>query len=159
MNILAKLFYLFRKSVKTKRGMNPMADRASGNERKLIETCAMPSDAALKSLSTTEQGLNKSQVESLREEFGPNEISRGKRMSFLSGILRRFANPLVILLLIICAVSLSMGDLRSTIVVGGMILISVFLAYFQEAKSNQSGGKTASPGPDEFKCHQGREGN
>ena len=98
----------------------------------------MTPEEALKSLSTTEQGLNKSQVESLREEFGPNEISRGKRISFLSGILRKFANPLVVLLLIICAVSLSMGDLRSTIVVGGMILISVFLAYFQEAKSNRA---------------------
>jgi len=138
MNIFAKLFYLFRKSVKAKRGMNPIADRANGNERKFIEICAMSSEEVLRNLSTTEQGLNKSQVESLQEEFGPNEISRGKRISLLSGILRRFANPLVVLLLIICVVSLSMGDLRSTSVVGGMILISVFLAYFQEAKSNRA---------------------
>ena len=44
MNVLAKLSYLFRKSVKAKRGMNPIADRANGNERKLIEICAMPSE-------------------------------------------------------------------------------------------------------------------
>jgi len=136
--MFARLFYLFRKSVKANRGMNPIADRANGNERRFIEICAMSFEEVLRNLSTTEQGLNKSQVESLQEEFGPNEISRGKRISFLSGILRRFANPLVVLLLIICAVSLSMGDLRSTLVVGGMILISVFLAYFQEAKSNRA---------------------
>ena len=129
MNMFAKLFYLFCKSVKAKRGMNPIADRANGNERRFIEICAMSFEEALRNLSTTEQGLNKSQVESLQEEFGPNEISRGKRISFLSGILRRFANPLVVLLLIICVVSLSMGDLRSTIVVGGMILISVHCLF------------------------------
>jgi Mg2+-importing ATPase len=141
MNILDKLFYPIINKIplsSVKRELNPIADRVNGNERKLIEICAMSSDAVLKSLSTTEQGLNKSQVESLQEEFGPNEISRGKRISLLSGILRRFVNPLVVLLLIICVVSLSMGDLRSTSVVGGMILISVFLAYFQEAKSNRA---------------------
>jgi P-type Ca2+ transporter type 2C len=98
--------------------MKPILERPNGNERRLIEICGTTPDEGLKSLSTTEQGLNKSQVESLQEEFGPNEISRGKRISFLSGILRRFANPLVVLLLVICVVSLSMGDLRSTIVVG-----------------------------------------
>lgn len=112
--------------------------RTNGNERRLIEICGMPPDEALKNLSTTEQGLKYDQVELLQEEFGPNEISRERKIGFLSGILRRFANPLVVLLLIISAVSLIMGDLRSTLVVGGMILISVFLAYFQETKSNRA---------------------
>ncbi len=118
--------------------MRPASERADGNERRLIEICAMPVDEALKSLSTSEQGLRNDRVESLREEFGPNEISREKKVGFPSEIARRFANPLVILLLIISAVSLAMGDLRSTIVVGGMIVISVFLAYFQETRSNRA---------------------
>jgi Mg2+-importing ATPase len=115
-----------------------LLQRTNGNEKRLIEICAMPSEEALKRLSTSEQGLKTSQVELLQEEFGPNEISRERKIGFLSGILRRFANPLVVLLLIISAVSLGMGDLRSTLVVGGMILISVFLAYFQEMKSNRA---------------------
>jgi Mg2+-importing ATPase len=113
-------------------------ERSNENERRLIEICGMPPGEALRSLLTTEQGLKDSQVALLQEEYGPNEISREKKIGFLSGILRRFANPLVVLLLIITAVSLSMGDLRSTLVVGGMILISVFLAYFQEMKSNRA---------------------
>ncbi len=121
-----------------KEKMKPILERSNGSEHKLIEICGMPPDEALKSLSTAEQGLRNSQVESLREEFGPNEISRERTANFLSEILRRFANPLVVLLLIISLVSLIMGDLRSTIVVGGMILISVFLAYFQETKSNRA---------------------
>jgi Mg2+-importing ATPase len=116
----------------------PLLPRTNGNGRRLIEICAMSSDEALRSLSTSDQGLKISQVELLQEEFGPNEISRGKRISFLSEILRRFKNPLVILLLIISIVSLIMGDLKSTSIVGGMILISVFLAYFQETRSNRA---------------------
>ncbi len=106
-------------------------ERSNGNERRLVEICGMTPDEALKSLSTTEQGLKNSQVELLQEEFGPNEITREKKIGFLSGILRRFANPLVVLLLIISGVSLSMGDLRSTLVVGGMIVISVFSLTFR----------------------------
>jgi Mg2+-importing ATPase len=113
-------------------------EKSNGHERRLIEICGTSSEEALKSLSTTEQGLTKVQVELLQKEFGPNEIGREKKIGLLFGILRRFANPLVVLLLIISAVSLSMGDLRSTLVVGGMILISVFLASFQEAKSNRA---------------------
>ena len=50
----------------------------------------------------------------------------------------RLANPLVIQLLIIAAVSFIMGDLRSTIVVGGMVLISVGLSSFQEERSGRA---------------------
>ncbi len=122
--------------VKEKPGI--LLQRTNGNEKRLIEICAMSSEEALKHLSTSEQGLKTSQVELLREEFGPNEIIREKRISFPFEILRRFTNPLVILLLIISFVALVMGDLRSTLVVGGMILISVFLAYFQEKRASRA---------------------
>lgn len=110
----------------------------NGNEKKLIEICTMSSEEAQKHLSTSEQGLKTDQVELLQEEFGPNEIIREKRISFPFEILWRFTNPLVILLLIISFVTLIMGDLRSTLVVGGMILINVFLAYIQEKRSNRA---------------------
>jgi Mg2+-importing ATPase len=115
-----------------------LPQKTNGNWNRLIELCAMSSDEALRSLSTSEQGLNQGQVESLQKEFGPNEISRAKRASFLSEIFQRFKNPLVVLLLIIAVVSLLMGDLRSTLVVSGMILISVFLAHIQEMRSNRA---------------------
>jgi Mg2+-importing ATPase len=116
----------------------PFLPKTNENELRLAEICAMPADEALRLLSTSEQGLTQGRAEALREKFGPNEISREKRTTFPSEILRRFENPLVILLLVICVVSFIMGDLRSAFIVGGMILISVFLAYFQEAKSNRA---------------------
>ena len=115
-----------------------LLQKTNGSWDRLVEICAMPSDEALRSLSTSEEGLSRSQVELLRKEFGPNEISRVRRIGFLSEILERFKNPLVVLLVIISVVSLAMGDLRSTLVVSGMILISVFLASIQEMRSNKA---------------------
>ncbi|MEI8064561.1 MAG: magnesium-translocating P-type ATPase, partial [Verrucomicrobiota bacterium] len=58
--------------------------------------------------------------------------------TFLSDILGRCRNPLAIQLLIIALVSYVMGDLRSAIVVGAMVVLSVSLAYFQESRSTRA---------------------
>lgn len=50
-------------------------------------------------------------------------------------ILRRCRNPLVIQLLVICAVSAVMGDMRAASVVGGMVVLSVALSFVQENRS------------------------
>jgi Mg2+-importing ATPase len=72
------------------------------------------------------------------DEVGPNTVAVGGRHSWLRDLLQRCRNPLVIQLLIIAAVSYAMHDLRSAIVVGGMVFLSVFLSYFQEARSSRA---------------------
>ena len=69
---------------------------------------------------------------------GPNATAAGRRHTFLSDILGRCRNPLAIQLLIIALVSYVMGDLRSAIVVGAMVVLSVSLAYFQESRSTRA---------------------
>jgi len=108
------------------------------HERRLVELCALPVETALARLATTQAGLSGDAAGDRRREFGRNEIESRKKISFLSDILARFRNPLVIQLLVIVAVSLFMGDLRSAAVVGGMILISVGLSYVQETRSNRA---------------------
>jgi Mg2+-importing ATPase len=53
-------------------------------------------------------------------------------------LLQRCRNPLVIQLLVICVVSLLMGDVRAATVVGAMVLLSVGLAYVQEHRSSKA---------------------
>ena len=53
-------------------------------------------------------------------------------------LLHRCRNPLVIQLLIIAGVCYITNDLPSTIIVGGMVFLSVFLSYFQEARSSRA---------------------
>ncbi len=69
---------------------------------------------------------------------GANTVAVGGRHSWLQDLLHRCRNPLVIQLLVIAAVSYIMGDLRSTVVVGGMVFLSVILSYVQEARSSRA---------------------
>lgn len=72
------------------------------------------------------------------ERFGPNAVAAGTRYSLLKDLAQRCHNPLVIQLLIIAAVSYIMQDYRSASVVGAMVFLSVFLSYFQEARSSKA---------------------
>jgi P-type Mg2+ transporter len=110
----------------------------SDNEQKLVELCRLPAEEASQQLGVTENGLSDEQVERAREEYGGNILSHKKEVGFVMEILQRCRNPLVIQLLIICVVSLLMGDVRAATVVGGMVLLSVGLAYVQEHRSSKA---------------------
>ena len=79
-----------------------------------------------------------SKLKPLGEEYGSNILSHRKEAGVVLELLRRCRNPLVIQLLVICVVSLLMGDVRAATVVGAMVLLSVVLAYVQEHRSSKA---------------------
>ena len=89
-------------------------------------------------LGSSANGLTTEQVARIADEAGPNTVAAGGRQSMLMDLLHRCRNPLVIQLLIIATVSYLMDDIRSTVVVGGMVFLSVFLSYIQEARSSRA---------------------
>ena len=110
----------------------------SEHEQKLVELCTLPAQEALQRLGVTENGLSDEQVETAREEYGSNILSHRKEAGIVMELLQRCRNPLVIQLLVICIVSLLMGDVRAATVVGAMVLLSVVLAYVQEHRSSKA---------------------
>lgn len=110
----------------------------SEHEQKLMELCTLPAPEALQRLGVTEKGLSDEQVETAREEYGGNILSHRKEPGIVTELLQRCRNPLVIQLLVICGVSLLMGDVRAATVVGAMVLLSVVLAYVQEHRSSKA---------------------
>ena len=110
----------------------------SEHEQKLMELCTLPAEEALQRLGVTENGLSDEQVETAREEYGSNILSHRKEAGIVMELLQRCRNPLVIQLLVICVVSLLMGDVRAATVVGAMVLLSVVLAYVQEHRSSKA---------------------
>jgi Mg2+-importing ATPase len=114
------------------------AEVVSEHEKKLIETCSGTPEAAIELLGASDGGLTSEQADTRREEYGPNNLSGQEQPGFFSEIFQRCKNPLVIQLLVICIVSAVMGDAVSAIVVGGMILLSVGLAYIQEHRSGKA---------------------
>ena len=123
---------ILRKAVKAASGA------ISEHAQRLVELCTLPAEEALQRLGVTEQGLSAEQVETTRQEFGPNILSHRKEPGLAMELLRRCRNPLVIQLLVICGVSLLMGDVRASTVVGVMVLLSVVLAYVQEHRSSKA---------------------
>ena len=89
-------------------------------------------------LGGSPNGLSSDTAARVLHDVGSNTVATGGRRSVLFDLLHRCRNPLVIQLLIIATVSYLMGDLRSTVVVGGMVFLSVFLSYFQEARSSRA---------------------
>ncbi len=110
---------------------------ATDQERVLLEACSLSAEECFTRMGSREKGLSEEEVEEKRREFGTNEVST-KQAGLLLRTYHRFANPLVVQLLVIAGVSFIMGDLRLTIVVGGMVLISVGLSSLQEERSGRS---------------------
>ena len=106
-------------------------------ERVLLEACRFSVEDCLSQLAAREKGLSEEEAEDKRRQFGANEVVT-KQGGALLRIYHRVANPLVIQLLVIAGVSFIMGDLRSTIVVGGLLLVSVGLSSIQEERSGRA---------------------
>ena len=115
-----------------------VAGTISEHERRLVDIAPLSSDEALKQLGVAEAGLTEDAAEASREIHGRNDFGAKKQLGLLMELAERCRNPLVIQLLVICVVSLAMGDVRAAVVVGGMLVLSVVLAYVQEHRSSKA---------------------
>ena len=114
----------------------PLKNEAAA--RRLREICAASESEAIARLGSRAAGLGADEVAERLKEHGPNTLAGPKKHRVLADLIERLVNPLVIQLLIICAISFLMGDLKSTAVVGAMVLLSVMLAYVQERRSGRA---------------------
>jgi Mg2+-importing ATPase len=151
-----------RPSRETKAGAPPAWD----DQRRLAEVCALDDSSCLSRMQSCPTGLTASEVDDRRHSFGANVMAAEKPNGVLREIGERFLDPLVIQLLVILFVSYftsldgsqlgsgppdavrrvwawltSASDFITPLLVSGMILISVFLAYFQERRSTQAADK------------------
>jgi len=92
----------------------------------------------LNQLGSSANGLTSEQAAKKLGEVGPNTVAAGGRKSIISDLLSRCRNPLVIQLLIMAAVFYLTGDTPSTLIVGGMVFLSVVLSYVQESRSSRA---------------------
>ena len=115
-----------------------VAGTISEHERRLVDLAPLPPEEAVKQLGVTDTGLTEDQAETSRDLHGSNDFGAKKQVGVFMELVERCRNPLVIQLLVICVVSLMMGDVRAAIVVGGMLVLSVVLAYVQEHRSSKA---------------------
>ena len=114
------------------------ASKAAEGERELLSLAGLAPEAVLTHLGVTDRGLEPDDADERRERHGANVVGHAKKKTVLGELYDRSKNPLVIQLLVIAIVSLAMGDMASAVIVGVMVLLSVVLAYVQEAQSSKA---------------------
>jgi Mg2+-importing ATPase len=109
--------------------------------KELLESGRADVAAVLQKLRTQTNGLTPAEARSRLKQYGPNEIAKEKGTSALMRLISNFKNPLVILLFILGVVSYVTGDMRATIMILAMVLMGVFLRFFQELRSDKAAEK------------------
>ena len=87
-------------------------------------------------LGTSAQGLSETQVESLREVHGVNEVAQEIKHGWPWRLMTSLRNPLVILLSALAAISFITGDVRAGTVMCLMLVLGVLLKFIQETRAD-----------------------
>ena len=95
----------------------------------------VPTAQLLTDLQTSAAGLTSAKATALHRTLGANEATAPKRTPAWLRIAKRFANPLVVILLAASAMSAATGDLASFVIVTAIVTLSVLLDYWQESRA------------------------
>jgi P-type Mg2+ transporter len=98
-------------------------------------------ERALAAAVATEHGLSSPEAAARLQAQGPNELAPPRRFEALRELLRYFANPLVLILLVASVVSAAFGQLVSAGIIALMLLLSVALNFTQAYRSQQAAAR------------------
>ena len=107
----------------------------------LIVAARSDADALLKQLGSQQHGLSEAQADAARERFGRNEIEQEKPLPWWQHLWHCYKTPFDLLLTLLAVISYVTEDLKATIVIGSMVVLSVMIRFWQESKSNRAADK------------------
>lgn len=97
-----------------------------------------PAADLLSSLSSQEGGLSSAEAALRLSRWGPNDASAPKPSPDWLRFVRRFSNPLVIILLFASGLSALTGDVASFMIISAIVLLSVLLDFVQEGRAQNA---------------------
>jgi Mg2+-importing ATPase len=100
----------------------------------VASAAALPLDAVLARLDTTEQGLAVAEAAKRLQLFGPNALAV-QRVSALAVLVRQLRNPLLLLLLAAAGVSGLTGDPTGAAIIAAIVVLSVGLGFVNEYRA------------------------
>ncbi len=107
----------------------------------VLAAAAQDNDALFQSLHTNPQGLTQAEAEDRTRTVGPNEVAQERPQGWFIRLLKIIRNPLVILLAVLSSISFATGDVRAGTVMAAMVVLSVALRFFQEARADAAAAK------------------
>jgi P-type Mg2+ transporter len=113
-------------------------DFPSSLAQTLIAAANSNSDKLLLELESHDDGLSESEAEYVRGHAGLNEIEHDKPLQWWLHLWYCYKNPFNLLLTVLAAISYYTEDMKATIVISTMVIISTLLRFVQETRSNKA---------------------
>ncbi len=83
-------------------------------------------------------GLSDLKVEQKREVYGFNQVEQERKLTWYKHLWQCYKNPFNLLLTVLALISYVTEDMRATTVISLMVVISTFLRFIQERRSNNA---------------------
>jgi len=107
----------------------------------ILTAASQDNEALLQSLRTNPQGLTQTEAAQRTRTQGPNEVAQERPQGWFIRLLKITRNPLVILLAVLSSISFATGDARAGTVMAAMVVLSVALRFFQEARADAAAAR------------------
>jgi len=104
----------------------------------LVGAATAGSDELLQRLNSNPLGLSAADADAVRANVGPNEVEHEKPLTWYEHLWQCYRNPFNLLLTLLAIVSYLTEDVKATIVIGAMVILSALLRFWQEGKSNKA---------------------
>lgn len=98
-------------------------------------------DALLRQLDSHADGLSAAQAALIRERVGLNQVEQEKPLPWWLHLWHCYKTPFDLLLTLLAVISYVTEDMKATIVIGTMVVLSVAIRFWQERKSNIAADK------------------
>jgi Mg2+-importing ATPase len=92
-------------------------------------------------LGSHANGLTEAQASQRREIHGWNQIGHEQPLRWWSHLWQCYRNPFNLLLTLLAGLSFYTEDIKATIVIGSMVLLSTLIRFVQESRSNKAAEK------------------
>jgi Ca2+-transporting ATPase len=99
---------------------------------------SMEAEAVLAQLDTSPSGLTEEEVRKRLEQYGPNELTEGQRVSPLKIFLDQFKSFIIVILLVAVGLSAILGESIDAIVIGAIVLFASGLGFIQEYRAERA---------------------
>lgn len=95
-------------------------------------------DEVLNELQITADGLSQTQADAILKTKGENVLTEGKKKSTLQVFAEQFCDLMVVILIIAALISLTSGNVESTLVIIAVLVLNAVLGTVQHVKAEKS---------------------
>lgn len=113
-------------------------DVPSALNQTLMKASYSDVDSLLANLGSHRDGLSDTQAEHIRARVGTNEVEHEKPLPAWLHLWYSYKNPFNLLLTVLAAISYFTEDIKATIVISTMVVLSTFIRFIQETRSNNA---------------------